>query len=211
MTRPCVRCRRRKCRWQAQGTPVSETSLSSLSRVRLTALFWCGGVNRIARDRVGRQEGMEPFAVWLSRSSRSHLRGVLVRLSLSLPWSRARIFPDLRQTTRLVMCFSCPCMVYSENQHRRIALTTTGEPLPSSTRPVSLWCGIYALAPQLFGVGQIFLQCFSRSEIRARYGIRGNEIEDAVVCTFFSLFSSPSLSWSSTVFPRLDRAHPRLV
>ncbi|GAA5851061.1 hypothetical protein JCM3766R1_004165 [Sporobolomyces carnicolor] len=77
-------------------------------------------------------------------------------------------------------CF-CPCMVYSENQHRRIALTTTGEPLPSSTRPVSLWCGIYALAPQLFGVGQIFLQCFSRSEIRARYGIRGNEIEDAVV------------------------------
>lgn len=85
-------------------------------------------------------------------------------------------------------CF-CPCIVYSQNHHRLTSLTATGQPT-ESTQPISLWCGIYALAPQLFGVGQVFMQCFSRYQTRARYGIRGNEVSDAVIaalCTSCSL------------------------
>ncbi|GAA6012582.1 hypothetical protein JCM10207_009047 [Rhodosporidiobolus poonsookiae] len=83
----------------------------------------------------------------------------------------------------------CPCMVYSSNRSRITHLTQSGQPDPSPQN-VGLWCGLYALSPQLFGVGQIALQAFSRFQTRQRYGVRGNPVEDVLVgafCTTCSL------------------------
>lgn len=49
---------------------------------------------------------------------------------------------------------------------------------------VGLWCGLYALAPQLAGIGQAALQCVARFQTRQRYGIRGNVVEDTLIGTF---------------------------
>ena len=140
-------------------------------------------------------------------------------LLLSLP-------NHLYWTERIV--YSCPCIVYSQNHHRLVSLTATGQrkysflslrflflfPRQSnwslyshpstateSTQPVSLWCGLYFLAPQFAGVGQAFLQCFARNQTRSRYAIRGNEIQDLLVGTSHPSFSYEELlsrlgSWS---------------
>ncbi|GAA5884987.1 hypothetical protein JCM6882_007182 [Rhodosporidiobolus microsporus] len=83
----------------------------------------------------------------------------------------------------------CPCLVYSSNRSRLAYLAQTGQPHPSPDH-VGLWCCLYALSPQLFGVGQVALQCFSRMQTRQRYAVRGNVVEDLVVgafCTTCSL------------------------
>ncbi|GAA6010930.1 hypothetical protein JCM11491_004606 [Sporobolomyces phaffii] len=103
-------------------------------------------------------------------------------------WNHSLLGCADRPALTAAACF-CPCIVYSQNHHRLVSLTATGQPA-ESTQPISLWCGIYALAPQLFGVGQVFMQCFSRYQTRARYAIRGNEVQDAVIaalCTSCSL------------------------
>ncbi|GAA5990648.1 hypothetical protein JCM10908_003170 [Rhodotorula pacifica] len=83
----------------------------------------------------------------------------------------------------------CPCMVFSANRSKLTHLSATGQPIPAPQH-VGLWCGLYALAPQLAGIGQAALQCVSRFQTRQRYGIRGNFVEDVLVgafCTTCSL------------------------
>ncbi|GAA5901897.1 PLAC8 family protein [Sporobolomyces salmoneus] len=99
-------------------------------------------------------------------------------------WNHSLLGCAERPGLTAAACF-CPCMVYSSNHHRLTSLTSTGAPT-DSPRPVSLWCGVYALAPQLFGVGQVFMQCFSRYQTRMRYGIRGNEVQDVVIAALCS-------------------------
>ncbi|GAA5954610.1 hypothetical protein JCM8115_004641 [Rhodotorula mucilaginosa] len=77
----------------------------------------------------------------------------------------------------------CPCMVFSANRSRLTHLSATGQPT-ASPQHVGLWCGLYALAPQLAGIGQAALQCVSRFQTRQRYGIRGNFVEDTLIGTF---------------------------
>ncbi|GAA5828946.1 hypothetical protein JCM11251_004074 [Rhodosporidiobolus azoricus] len=82
----------------------------------------------------------------------------------------------------------CPCVVYSSNRSRLTHLAQTGQANPSP-QSVGLWCCLYSLSPQLFGVGQVALQCFSRMQTRQRYGVRGNVVEDLVVGAFCSTCS----------------------
>ncbi|GAA5867699.1 hypothetical protein JCM3774_003381 [Rhodotorula dairenensis] len=77
----------------------------------------------------------------------------------------------------------CPCMVYSANRSRLTHLSATGQPVPAPQH-IGLWCGLYALAPQLAGIGQAAMQCVSRFQTRQRYGIRGNFVEDTLIGTF---------------------------
>lgn len=59
-------------------------------------------------------------------------------------------------------------------------------PLPAApaAQHIGLWCGLYALAPQLAGIGQAAMQCVSRFQTRQRYSIRGNFVEDTLIGTF---------------------------
>ncbi|GAA5984143.1 hypothetical protein JCM11641_000327 [Rhodosporidiobolus odoratus] len=77
----------------------------------------------------------------------------------------------------------CPCMLYSSSRSRLHHLAQTGEANPSP-QSCGLWCCLYALSPQFFGVGQVALQCFSRLQTRQRYGVRGNPVEDILVGAF---------------------------
>lgn len=77
----------------------------------------------------------------------------------------------------------CPCLVYSSNRSRLTHLSSTGQPV-AQPQYVGLWCGLYALAPQLAGIGQAAMQCVARFQTRQRYGIRGNAVEDALIGTF---------------------------
>ncbi|KAK4700881.1 hypothetical protein P7C70_g5361, partial [Phenoliferia sp. Uapishka_3] len=77
----------------------------------------------------------------------------------------------------------CPCVVYSSNHSRLTHLSATGKPNESPSR-VGVWCALYALGPQFFGVGSSILQCFSRLQTRQRYGIRGDMVQDALVAGF---------------------------
>ncbi|POY76131.1 hypothetical protein BMF94_0854 [Rhodotorula taiwanensis] len=79
-------------------------------------------------------------------------------------------------------CF-CPCLVYSANRSRLTHLAATGQPNPAPQH-IGLWCGLYALAPQLGGIGQAAMQFVSRFQTRQRYSIRGNMVEDALIGTF---------------------------
>lgn len=58
--------------------------------------------------------------------------------------------------------------------------------LPANPSPqhIGLFCALYAISPQFFGVGQVMMQCFSRLQTRQRYGIRGDVVQDALVGTF---------------------------
>ncbi|GAA5857321.1 hypothetical protein JCM8547_002220 [Rhodosporidiobolus lusitaniae] len=83
----------------------------------------------------------------------------------------------------------CPCIIYSSNRSRLHHLQQIGSP-NSSPQYLGVWCGLYALSPQFFGIGQVALQFFSRWQTRERYGVRGNVVEDALVgafCTTCSL------------------------
>ncbi|BGP19042.1 hypothetical protein JCM10213_009248 [Rhodosporidiobolus nylandii] len=82
----------------------------------------------------------------------------------------------------------CPCMVYSSNRSRLHHLAQEGQPNPSP-QSCGLWCCLYSLSPQLFGVGQVALQCFARMQTRQRYGVRGNVVEDVLVGAFCSTCS----------------------
>ncbi|GAA6047714.1 hypothetical protein JCM3770_001741 [Rhodotorula araucariae] len=77
----------------------------------------------------------------------------------------------------------CPCMVYNSNRERLVHLSQTGQPAPAPSR-IGLWCGLYALAPQLAGIGQVALQCVARFHTRQRYAVRGNAVEDVLVGAF---------------------------
>ncbi|GAA5998110.1 PLAC8 family protein [Rhodotorula paludigena] len=82
-----------------------------------------------------------------------------------------------------VASLACPCMVFSANRDRLAHLSQTGTPHPAPL-PVGLWCGLYALAPHLAGLGQAALQCMARFQTRERYGVRGNIAEDALIGAF---------------------------
>ncbi|GAA5941826.1 hypothetical protein JCM3775_004776 [Rhodotorula graminis] len=89
--------------------------------------------------------------------------------------------------TAEAMC--CPCLVFNHNRERLVHLTQTGEPHPDPSR-LGLWTCLYALAPQLGGIGQVALQCVARFHTRQRYAVRGNAVEDVLVgafCTTCSL------------------------
>ncbi|GAA5893377.1 hypothetical protein JCM5296_004860 [Sporobolomyces johnsonii] len=79
--------------------------------------------------------------------------------------------------------FCCPCVVYSSNHSRLTHLTHSGQPDPSPQH-IGLWCCLYSLSPQIFGVGQIAMQCFARFQTRSRYGIRGSPVHDVLVSAF---------------------------
>ncbi|GAA5925061.1 PLAC8 family protein [Sporobolomyces koalae] len=132
-------------------------------------------VNAVLAGSSSQPHATSPMTVQGARNP----KGLEVGLDGKREWNHDLLSCCERPGLTTASCF-CPCIVYSQNHHRLVSLTATGQPT-ESTQPISLWCGVYALAPQLFGVGQVFMQCFSRFQTRARYGIRGNEIQDAVI------------------------------
>ncbi|BGO97121.1 PLAC8 family-domain containing protein [Rhodotorula toruloides] len=77
----------------------------------------------------------------------------------------------------------CPCMVYNHNRTRLTHLYQSGQPAPSPSY-CGLSCLLYALAPQVAGIGQMALQCMARFQTRNRYALRGNAVEDVLVGAF---------------------------
>lgn len=51
----------------------------------------------------------------------------------------------------------CPCSVWATNYTRMTHLSRMGEPNPKPER-VGLFCALYALSPNILGVGQIVMQ-----------------------------------------------------
>lgn len=92
----------------------------------------------------------------------------------------------------------CPCVAYGRNRSRFDALRQTGlrtypddsppsaDELAATDAPtnVGVSCALYALAPQVLGLGQVLLQCFSRTQLRERYEIRGNPVQDLLISAF---------------------------
>ncbi|GAA6061766.1 hypothetical protein JCM10212_000746 [Sporobolomyces blumeae] len=109
-------------------------------------------------------------------------KGLDVGLDGKRTWSHTLLSCHERPALTAAAC-CCPCMVYSSNHHRLTHVTATGQPAPSS-EPVSLWCLMYSISPQLFGVGQIGMQWLARFQTRSRYAIRGNPVHDVLVAAF---------------------------
>ncbi|ORY90636.1 PLAC8 family-domain-containing protein [Leucosporidium creatinivorum] len=78
----------------------------------------------------------------------------------------------------------CPCSIWASNHTRLTHLAKSGEPNPSPER-VGLFCCLYAVSPNLLGIGQVVMQCFSRFQTRERYAIRGSPVEDVLIGAFF--------------------------
>ncbi|KAI5479740.1 hypothetical protein MNV49_003001 [Pseudohyphozyma bogoriensis] len=72
---------------------------------------------------------------------------------------------------------------FCSNKSRLDHLTKSGEPI-KSPQHVGLFCALYTIAPQFFGIGQVMMQCFSRLQTRQRYGIRGDVVQDTLVAAF---------------------------
>ncbi|KAH9046617.1 PLAC8-domain-containing protein [Lactarius hengduanensis] len=76
----------------------------------------------------------------------------------------------------------CPCVVYSKNKQRLLHLQNQGTPLPGGGKGVSSDCFIYGclVIPGFDWV----LQIGGRSDIRARYNIRGGTVGDCLTSCF---------------------------
>lgn len=77
----------------------------------------------------------------------------------------------------------------ASSPHFRVAsransLPRDGTPADPSPSFCGLSCLLYALAPQVAGIGQAALQCVARFQTRNRYAIRGNAVEDVLVGAF---------------------------
>jgi len=78
----------------------------------------------------------------------------------------------------------CPGLIFGRNKQRLRHLQTQGTPLPDGGTSVNADCAIFCcLAP--FRLSWI-MEISERTEIRERYSIRGNTIEDCLTSWFCS-------------------------
>jgi len=77
-------------------------------------------------------------------------------------------------------CWStwCPCIVFTKNKQRVQHLQSRGTPLPGGGEPVDGTCALYACLG-MCGYGWV-LQVGNRSDIRARYSVRGGTASDCL-------------------------------
>ncbi|KAN0139509.1 putative protein family Cys-rich [Lactarius tabidus] len=75
----------------------------------------------------------------------------------------------------------CPCVVFSKTKQRLLHLQSRGTPLPGGGAICTADCWVYCCMHTMcghFGILACVMQTGNRSNIRARYSIRGDTIDD---------------------------------